>query len=187
MNFELKAKDLLINTFILIGEINNEKIINNLKNFIKENKDSELSYKTNVKGHFTGFKSLIQNDDFLNFLKIIQENIRVIYKENFIIYDAWGNLCNKIGDEVLEHDHSSITAFCGILYLSDGGPGTYFKDYDFLVEEKIGRYVLFHPLLKHSVEKMKKEIERITVAFNMNSTRDWENSNIIWVNKINNK
>ena len=96
MNFELKSKDILINTFILIGEINNEKIINNLKNFIKENKDNELNYKTNVKGHFTGFKSLIQNNDFLNFLKIIQENIRVIYKENFIICDAWGNLCNKI-------------------------------------------------------------------------------------------
>ena len=187
MNFELKSKDLLINTFILIGEINNEKIINNLKKFVKENRDETLSYKTNVKGNFTGFKSLIQNDDFLNFLKIIQENIRVVFKENFQIFDAWGNLCNKIDDEVVEHDHSSITGFCGILYLSEGGPGTYFKDYDFLVEEKIGRYVLFHPLLKHKVEKMKKEIERITVAFNMNHIRDWENSNITWVNKIDDK
>jgi len=185
MNYELKSKDLLINTFILIGEINDEKIINNLKNFIKENKNNELSYKTNVKGNFTGFKSLVENDDFINFIKIIQENIKIIYKENFLIHDAWGNLFDKIDDEVIEHDHGHNSGFCGILYLSEGGPGTYFRDYDFLCEEKIGRYVLFHPILKHSVAKLKKEIERITVAFNMDSIKEWDNFNIKWVNKNN--
>jgi hypothetical protein len=186
MNFELKSKDLLVNTYILIGQINNEQIINNLRKFIKENTKEELWYKTNVKGNFTGFKSLIQNDDFLNFLQIIQDKIRIIYQENFCIDEAWGNLCCKVNDEVTEHDHNGVTGFCGILYLSEGGPGTYFKDYDFLIEEKIGKYVLFHPLLKHSVKKIEKEMERITVAFNMNQTKNWQDSsNIVWVNKKN--
>ena len=68
MNFELKVKEILKETFILTGFIKNEEIINNLKNFIEQNKNEKLSYKTNVLGHFTGFKSLIDNKNFIDFL-----------------------------------------------------------------------------------------------------------------------
>ena len=183
MNFELKVKEILKETYILIGKINNEQLIKNLVDFVKKNKDENLSYKTNVKGHFTGFKSLIENDNFVSFLKEIQENIKIIYRENFVIQDAWGTLCKK-EEEVLEHDHIGITGFCGILYLTEGGPGTYFKEYDLLIEEEIGKYILFHPFLKHKVEKIKNNIERVTVAFNMNQLKDWQDvQQIKWVNK----
>jgi hypothetical protein len=183
MNYELKVKEILKETYILTGKINDQNIINNLINFVKNNKDENLSFKTHVKGHFTGFKSLIQNKDFLNFLKIIQSNIKIVYKDNFIIQDVWGNLC-KINEEVTEHDHGGITGFCGTLYLTDNGPGTYFKEYDLLIKEEIGKYVLFHPLLKHSVKKIENDIERITIAFNMNQFKEWENvSDIKWINK----
>jgi len=173
MNFELKVKELPVETFLLIGKINNLQLINNLINFVKNNKDEKLSYQTKVKAHFTGFKSLIQNTDFINFLTIIQPTIKIIYNRNFIIEDAWGNLCKK-NEEVIEHNHESITAFCGILYLTEGGPGTYFKGYDLNIEEEIGKYVLFHPLLLHSVKKIENDIERITVAFNMNKLKSWD-------------
>jgi hypothetical protein len=183
MNFDLKVKDILKETYILTGKINDKNIINNLINFVKNNKDEKLSYLTNVKGHFTGFKSLIDNENFINFLKIIQENIKIIFKDNFIIQEVWGNLC-KINDEIIEHDHSGVTGFCGILYLSENGPGTYFKEHDLLIKEEVGKYILFHPLLKHSVEKIKNDIERITIAFNMLTVKKWENySNLTWVNK----
>jgi len=78
MNFELQVKEVLKETFILTGKIKDKDIIDNLTYFVKNNKDNELSYKTNVKGHFTGFFSLVQNNDFLNFLKIIQPNIKII-------------------------------------------------------------------------------------------------------------
>ena len=183
MNFELKVKEVLKETYILTGEINNDKLINNLIEIVKKNKDAKLSNQTHVKGHFTGFKSLIQNNEFINFLKIIQENIKIICKKNFIIIDAWGNICKK-GEEVTEHDHSGTTGFCGVLYLTEGGPGTYFKEYNLTIEEKIGKYILFHPTLKHSVKKIENDIERITIAFNINSTRDWEDySQVTWVNK----
>jgi hypothetical protein len=183
MNFDLKVKDICLETFILTGKINNKEIINNLINFIKNTKDTELSYKTNVKAHFTGFKSLIENIYFHNFLKTIQPYIKTIYSQNFVIQDAWGNIC-KQNEEVVEHDHKHVSAFCGILYLSNDGPGTYFKQYDLLINEEIGKFVLFNPILKHSVKKIQKDIERITVAFNMNSIKDWDDtSNATWVNK----
>jgi hypothetical protein len=183
MNFELKVKEILKETYILIGKINNEQLIKNLVNFVKKNKDENLSYKTHVKGHFTGFQSLVQNDDFLNFLKNIQENIQIIYRDNFLIQDAWGNIC-KIGEEVTEHDHSSVSGFCGILYLTEGGPGTYFKEYDLLIKEEVGRYILFNPLLQHSVKKIENDIERITIAFNMGKIKKWDDySKAIWINK----
>ena len=119
MNYELKVKEILKETFILTGKINDEQLIKNLIEFIKKNKDENLSYKTNVKGHFTGFKSLVQNEYFWEFLKKIQKNIKVIYKDDFIITDAWGNIC-KIGEEVTGHDHRAVTGFCGILYLTEG-------------------------------------------------------------------
>jgi hypothetical protein len=183
MNYELKVKEILKQTYILTGKINDEQLIKNLIEIVKKNKDENLSYKTHVKGHFTGFKSLTQNNEFITFLKNIQENIKIIYRDNFIIQDAWGNIC-KIGEEVTEHNHGGITGFCGILYLTEGGPGTYFKEHDLLVKEEIGRYVLFHPLLKHSVKKIENDIERITIAFNMEETKNWENySQVTWVNK----
>jgi len=181
MNFELIAKEVSKETFILTGEITNTEIINNLTKFVKEKKDEKLSFKTHVKGKFTGFKSLINNRDFINFLKIIRPNIKVVYPENFIIEDAWGNLC-KINEEVTEHEHAGVSAFCGILYLSEGGPGTYFKDYDLLIKEKIGKYILFSPSLLHRVEKIKNNIERITIAFNMGQIQKWvDYSDATWI------
>lgn len=183
MNFELKVKEISLETFLLTSQIFDQEIILNLKKFIKENIDNTLSYKTNVKGQFTGFKSLIENKYFINFLEKIRPQINMIYKENFEIFDAWGNICNY-NEEIIEHKHAQISAFCGILYLTEGGPGTYFKEYDLTIEEKIGKYVLFHPQLLHSVKKIENNIERITVAFNINSFKPWVDSkNIKWVNK----
>jgi hypothetical protein len=182
MNFNLQVKEISQETFILIGKINEKKIINNLINTIKNTKDNSLSNKTYVKGNFTGFKSLIENESFINFLKMIQKEIKIIYPNHFKITEAWGNIC-KQGDEIMEHNHKGVNAFCGILYLTENGPGTYFKEYDLLITEEIGKFVLFHPYLLHSVSKLEKNIERITLAFNIEEIKDWENvSNITWLN-----
>jgi hypothetical protein len=183
MNCDLKIKEINLETFILTGQIFDKVIINNLINFCKNNNDKNLYYKTNVKGNFTGFHSLQDNNDFISFLKLIQPQIQLIQKDNFIIQSAWGNFCKK-NEEVTEHNHAGINGFCGILYLSEKGPGTYFKDYDILIDEKIGKFILFHPILMHSVKKIEDDIERITVAFNMQTVKPWDElNNAIWVNK----
>jgi hypothetical protein len=52
------------------------------------------------------------------------------------------------------------------------------------VKEEIGKYILFHPSLKHSVQKIENDIERITIAFNMNEVKFWDDySQVTWVNK----
>ena len=174
MNFELKVKEITFDSYLLIGKINDQNIIENLKKIIKENTDKNLSYKTSVKGQFTGFKFLVDNEYFHNFLKLISSYIKLIYDKNFIISDAWGNVCKK-SEEVITHEHSGVTAFCGILYLTEEGPGTFFPEHDINIKEEIGKFVLFHPRLKHSVKKIENDIERITIAFNMNEIKPWEN------------
>ena len=180
VNYELKNKDVFLKTFLLIGKINDKKIINNLIDFIKINK-KDLTNKTHVQGGFTGFESLTNNENFIDFLKNIKEQINVVYKENFIIRDAWGTY-SRLNEEITEHNHAGVDGFCGILYLTKGGPGTYFRDYDLLIEEEVGKYVLFHPILKHRVEKITANIERFTVAFNMVKMMNWENyENVKWI------
>ena len=169
----MKVKEITLDVFLLTGKIFNDKIINNLINFVINNKDNELSYKTNVKGHFTGFNSLVENSDFNSFLKIIQPQTKIICDKNFIIQAAWGNLCKK-GDEVVEHDHGN-NLFCGILYLTEGGPGTYFRDFDYTINEERGKFVLFHPKLLHSVKKIEQDLERISISFNMADIKEWDN------------
>jgi hypothetical protein len=183
LHFDLKSKTIPKETFILTSKINNKKIINNLINYVKNNINLDLSHKTHVKGKFTGFESLIHNNDFYEFLKNIQPQIRTIYKNNFIIGESWGNIC-KINEEVTEHNHKGVTAFCGILYLTENGPGTYFSEYDITVEEEIGKFILFSPILMHSVKKICKDVERITIAFNMYETKVWDkDKQIKWVNR----
>jgi len=181
--FDIKSKEVLKETFILTGKIENNEIVNNLIYFIKNNINKDLSYKTHVKGKFTGFESLNENIYFLMFLKLIKQEIYAIYKKNFVIGSVWGNILG-INEEVTEHTHGGVTAFCGTLYLSENGPGTYFKDYDITIEEEIGKYILFSPVLNHSVKKINNDIERITVAFNMYELKEWEDKQKIqWVNK----
>jgi hypothetical protein len=176
MNFNLIVKELTLDTFVLIGKINNQKIVNNLIEFVKNNEDKELSHKTSVTGKFTGFDSLINNKDFLEFISLIKNEIKVINSEqSFFIKDAWGNLCNH-NEEVKEHNHPGTNGFCGILYLTKGGPGTYFKEYDLTIEEEIGKFVLFNPLLYHSVKKIEKNMERVTIAFNVQNVKSWEDT-----------
>jgi hypothetical protein len=90
MNFNLQVKDIVKETFLLTGKIDDKEIINNLKDFVRNNKDENLSYKTNVKGYFTGFQSLINNSYFINFLKIIQPPDFNNFSKNFMIKEAWG-------------------------------------------------------------------------------------------------
>jgi len=162
---EILRKNIPLDTFILIDEINDDSIIDNLLKDINENK--EYYHRcTNVIGKHTKFNFLNENKNFHNFLKSIKKQIYSIYKENFVIQGAWANTYNK-NDYANMHNHKGSTAFSGILYLTDGpGPGTYFPHYDLTVHEKKGRFCLFHGHLQHEVKKFNYTKDRITVAFN---------------------
>ena len=162
---EILKKEILLNTFILIDEVNDNLMIDNLLKDINENKEYYHKY-TNVIGKHTRFTFLNENKNFHNFLKSIKKQIYSIYKYNFVIQAAWANIYNK-DNYAKPHDHRGSTAFSGILYLTDGpGPGTYFPEYDLTVHEKKCRFVLFHGHLVHEVKKFNYTKDRITIAFN---------------------
>jgi hypothetical protein len=141
-NEHLFKKNIELETYILINEINDFNLIDKLILDVKEGiKTSKVSRKTNVKGEHTEFNYLVENSNFHKFLKIIQPSIYKIYKQNFILKEVWGNIYNK-NDYAEPHTHED-SGFCGILYCTDGpGPGTYFNQYDLNIEEKKGRFVL---------------------------------------------
>ena len=162
-------KKIELDTFILVGEIDNFDLIDNLIKDVREGvKTSKISRKTNVKGEHTEFNYLVGNPDFHKFLKIIQPSFYKIYKDNFIIKNVWGNINNN-NDYADLHSHED-SAFCGILYCTDGpGPGTYFNQYDLNIEEKKGRFVLFTPKLLHEVKPYNYKKDRITIAWNFSA------------------
>ncbi len=170
---EIFNKKIEIDTYILVGEIYNFDLIDSLIKDVREGvKTSKICRKTNVKGENTEFNYLVSNPSFHKFLKIIQPSIYKIYKRNFIIKNVWGNIYKENDfTEVHTHDDSG---FCGILYCTDGpGPGTYFNQYDLLVKEKKGRFVLFHPDLFHEVKPFDYKSDRITIAWNFSKVDNY--------------
>jgi len=182
-------KPIELNTFILINEINDDKLIDTLiLNFKKKIKESKISGKTNVKAEHSEFNSLTQDPNFHKFLKIIQPFIYKIYQDNFIVSDVWGNIYSKENHYAVEHNHKGVSAFCGILYCTNGpGPGTYFHQHDLTVSEKKGRFVLFTPELMHSVPKFNYTTERITIAFNFNEQKKFDTAPTYIINNKNKK
>jgi hypothetical protein len=182
---EIFNKKIEIDTSILIGEIDNYDLIDKLIVKVKEGlKNSKVSRKTNVTAEHTEFTHLEEDPNFHKFLKIIQPSIYKIYKNNFNVREVWGNVYNNKNDFAKLHGHDA-NAFSGILYCTDGpGPGTYFPQYDLLIKEKKGRFVLFNEKLLHEVKSYDYKKERVTIAFNFFEIKDWGNSsNYYWVNK----
>jgi hypothetical protein len=174
------SKEVKTSTFILIGELNNNVLIDDLIKDVKEEikKGTDLLiHKTNVKAIHTNFKALSLNPNIHKFFCETQSSIYKIYKNNFEIKEVWGNIYTESNkDYAEEHNHGETSGFCGIIYLTDGpGPGTYFREYDLLVPEKKGRFVFFHPLLFHEVKPYKYTQERITIAFNLFELKSWDN------------
>ncbi len=177
----LFRKNIPLETYILTGEIDDLDLIDKLILDVKEGvKSSKISRKTNVKGEHTEFNYLVANPIFHKFLKIIQPSIYKIYQKNFVIENVWGNIF-KENDYAQTHNHVG-SAFCGILYCTNGpGPGTYFNQCDLNIEEKKGKFVLFHPMLYHEVKPFNYTEERITIAWNFSEVKTWDNNNMYFI------
>lgn len=152
---------------ILVGQIEDldlvDKIVEDVR-FLLSHKN--LNYKTNVQGQMTDFRALVHNNNFLKFLKLIDEDIKhYLNNDSYFLFDAWGNIYN--GDDCCGmHDHRNVSGFSGILYCSDDGPGTNFPELNFHCPDKKGRFLLFKPYFQHYVRKWNYTQDRITVAFN---------------------
>lgn len=179
MMYKIFSQPKLLDTFILVGEYTNWEILYNLNNKVLDlsSKENKLDYKTNVQAKFTGFNSLTEDENLKTFIKENDVFVQKIFKTpiSYFLESAWGNVYRQKGDYAKLHNHSSCDLFCGIIYFNDFGPGTFFPEYNLTVEEKPGRFVYFHPHVLHEVKPYDYEFKtpRVTVAFNVNSNRIW--------------
>ena len=161
---------------IVSNDITDMSLCDKLIEKIKLNIDPTLSYKTNVP-HMTAFERFNGDPDFHNFLKLIQPDIKKIWQKSFIIKDSWGVIMNE-GDSTDYHSHEGeATAFCGVLYLTSGGPGTSFPEIKQVINSVKGRFILFNPIMKHFVAQSKIK-QRFSLAFNMTDVKSWDKTNI---------
>jgi len=162
-------------SYISIFFVKNKDLLERIKHkIIKKTKDSPLNYKTNVKAKFTGFYSLVEEPEIFEFITEIKPCIDNISNQVTIVKECWGNVYEN-DDHTILHHHREVSGFCGIIYLTEGGPGTYFKDFDLTIKEEYGKVVLFDPLLLHQVNKSNLQSTRITMVFNCYEHKPWDN------------
>jgi hypothetical protein len=87
----------------------------------------------------------------------------------------------KIPLQKLQRDVNELRVSCDDLLR---GQLRRFPQYDLLIKEKKGRFVLFNEKLLHEVKPYDYKKERVTIAFNFYEIKDWgNNSNYYWINK----
>jgi hypothetical protein len=148
---------------IIEHQLDDLSFVDNFKTLI-DNNISDWSYKTNVKGKMTNIDFFCKNDILRNIFTKCNEHLKYFSKNTIGLIEAWGNILEG-DEEVIPHIHYG-SKVCGILYLTEGGPGTYFEQFNKTVEEKIGKIVFFSPEAKHGVVKSNLNNKRYTLAFN---------------------
>ena len=174
---KLYNKDIKTPTQILVAECKDTKLINDLIKEVRFNMQFKKDMPA-VTAESTPYESLVNSKNLLKFIKVNALAFKKYYPGfAFKIVDAWGNIYKKNNHYCKIHNHYGSTGFSAIIFLTDGpGPGTYFKEYDLLIKERKGRFILFHPLINHEVKNYNYKKERITIAFNCNAVSSYEPS-----------
>ena len=174
MNIQLTVERTISrNCYISTFFIEDKNLLENIKQkIIDKANNSPLSYKTNVKAKFTGFESLSLEPEIREFAMQMKPFSNRVCNKKTEMRECWGNVYHKDDYAVLHH-HRACTGFSGILYLTNEGPGTYFKDFDLTIKEEYGKVVLFEPMLLHEVKPSNLQTTRITMAFNCYEISPW--------------
>jgi len=131
---------------------------------IKLNVNKELSYKTNVRNQMTDWQCFSKDHTMSSIFANMHYLVGILKLPNLQLESCWGTWSSK-SVETFQHKHSP-SSISGILYLTEGGPGTYFPELNLTVKEEVGKFVIFDPMLYHEVPKYKYTKERVVVAFN---------------------
>mgnify|MGYP003139080148 FL=1 len=166
MTYNLKRLKIKKEVFILTSKIYNRELLHKLKDYVIEKSSIIFSKNSNVYSARTDFKALINNDEFFGFLKESRDIIYNAWEKDYVVHDAWGCVYKDPNNFCKRHNHLGTTAFSGILYLTDHGPGTYFHELDITVKEEVGKFIIFDPMLYHEVPRYKYTKERVIVSFN---------------------
>ena len=160
--------DRKFNVFLYKERYTNKEVLKNLRKKVFDNLVEDNEGKTNVIGKMTSWRCFIEDEDFKIFFNSITRNIFNLTGMNtFRITNAWGNVLDKDGEFVRQHNHSGVTCASGVLHLTNNGPGLYFDDFDYTLQEEEGGFALFSPMVLHEVKKFKYTEPRVSIAFNI--------------------
>jgi len=145
---------------------------NRIDNYTKED---EMAQQTNVKATMTTYDKLLNDEEFNKINIKILETLRFIYtlrtphpedKLSFSMVDCWG-MRHKKNNYTVNHIHG--TTFSGAFYIKVPSPTEiFFEDFFKSVDLKDNMLLLFPGLTKHSVGKHQGDIDRLSMAFNIN-------------------
>ena len=152
--------------FLIEHQLTDLSFVEDFKNLIDFKVSNLNSYKTNVLGKMTEWDTFTSNETFQKIITSNQDILKCFIKDKALYCDdAWGNKLEN-NDEVIPHNHNK-SAIAGIIYLTEGGPGTYFPEFKKIIKEKIGKIVFFDGLALHSVPKSNLNKARYTLSFNL--------------------
>ena len=142
---------------------------------IKKNIDKNISYKTNVRNKMTSWSCFKNDVGIKNIFANMDSLLSILKLPSLRLDDCWGTWSSKYV-ETYPHKHDPST-MSGVLYLTEGGPGTFFPQFNINIEEKIGKIVFFHADTLHMVRKQKLKKDRFLISFNFNKLKFWEDNN----------
>lgn len=141
---------------------------------IKEgcSKDTNLNFKTNIKGLMTGFHYF---DKDPKFLKILQQFICYIDDKidfaKYTLIDSWG-MEVRHNEKTEFHTHSEAL-WSGVVYLNSSNQELIFPEIDCKVKPEEGVFALFSPFLKHGCHRNTDKHSKFGISFNMQAVKDW--------------
>lgn len=171
INKELQKK-VLQDYFFIQGKIKLDA-----KYFIKEinqscNSDSNLNYKTNVKGAMTPFQYFKNNKKFLNllqsFIEYVDDNVEL---PKYNLMDAWG-FSLKPSEKTVLHNHYGFV-WSGAIYLNSCNQTLDFPEINQSIKPDEGSFVLFSSFLKHGCSKNLDNSIKFGMSFNMMEMKPW--------------
>lgn len=149
-------------------EIDSDYFINKIEEYLKE---TNLYYKTNVKGKMTAWQAF-NNDE--NFRKVLDQAINYISKHIHFnkseLESCWGLKLEK-GDYTARHNHET-SVLSGVLYLNDVQQELIFPDLSINVKPKKGTFIIFTPWLDHMTEINHSDEAKYAIAFNFREFKD---------------
>jgi hypothetical protein len=148
-----------------IDDVDTDYFINKIENNI-----SHLSYKTNVKGQMTDWKTFLGDEKFHMILK----NFFEIEKPNFVrgvkVCDAWGIKMQK-GDSTKKHSHSPFS-FSACLYLNDVESEVIYPEINLKFKIEKNTLLFWSAWLDHFTALIKNGIKYAVVS-NLEETKEW--------------